>query len=126
MVDSKGRCEYNTATEPRPKLRCGSGGTGRRVSLRSLWPKRPWGFDSPLPHQLNTPFPVGDSLNFVVGLGRVIMMLPDSRRSVPDEALSPTREKESRSAFQGMRFIIRDWDVPAAVPCAGPRRSSAA
>ena len=28
----------------------GSGGTGRRASLRSLWALGPWGFKSPLPH----------------------------------------------------------------------------
>ena len=32
---------------------CGSGGIGRRVSLRSLWSIRPCGFESHLPHQFN-------------------------------------------------------------------------
>ena len=37
---------------PREPPHCGSGGIGRRAGLRSLWDLVPWGFKSPLPHQL--------------------------------------------------------------------------
>src|SRR5438876_5646747 len=39
-----GRC-YNIGVP------CGSGGIGRRARLRGVWVK-PWGFKSPLPHQI--------------------------------------------------------------------------
>src|SRR5579871_5094455 len=36
---------------------CESGGIGRRTRLR-IWRVKPWGFESPLSHQLSTPFPI--------------------------------------------------------------------
>ena len=34
-----------------PQLPCGSGGMADATGLKSVGPKGPWGFESPLPHQ---------------------------------------------------------------------------
>ena len=65
----------------------GGGGIGRRAWLRAMWALRPWGFESPPPHQRTHDVQEKNEL-----LRRLVFFIPSLPRTLefPDEKQAPT------------------------------------